>query len=69
MRRGLNRSLEKSLGFFFAQSFDKNLTIAARNKAVNEAAAYLIINQIVFYNPLAAETTGKKSKWFRFAGS
>jgi len=51
--------LEKPLGFFLAQSFDRKLTVATRNKAVKEAAAYLVLNQIVFYNLLAAET-----QWF-----
>jgi len=51
--------LEKPLGFFLAKSFDRKLTVAARNRAVKEAGAYLVINQIVFYNLLSAETA-----WF-----
>lgn len=51
--------LEEPLGFFLAQSFDTKLTVSARNKAVKEAAAYLVLNQVVFYNLLAAET-----QWF-----
>jgi type I restriction-modification system DNA methylase subunit len=51
--------LEKPLGFFLAQSFDTKLTAAAKNKAMKEAAAYLVLNQIVFYNLLASET-----EWF-----
>jgi len=49
--------LEQPLGFFLAKSFDRELTVSKRNKAVKEAAAYLVLNQIVFYNLLSAETS------------
>ena len=48
--------LEEPLGFFLAKSFDRKLTTKVKNSAMKQAAAYMVINQIVFYNLLSAET-------------
>jgi len=48
--------LEAPLGFLLVKSFDRKLTTNERNAAIKQAAAYLVINQIVFYNLLSAET-------------
>jgi len=52
--------LEQPLGFFFAKQLDTKLIHSAKNKkefeqAMKRGAAYLVINQIVFYQILSTE--------------